>query len=105
MQGSVLSPVLYSVYINPLAELLESTATLELHGKKVGGLFYNDEIAIVAKDITAMRRALAICGRHSLDNGVEFAQAFHFCVLNTNCVGQVRRFAGLQIKLVGLSCS
>jgi len=72
MQGSVLSPTLYSVFIDDLAEELKAASTLRLGGMPVGGLFYADDIALVAEDVETMRRLLAVCERHSLANNYRF---------------------------------
>ena len=72
MQGSVLSPVLYSIYINPLACLLDSYATLRVIDRKTGGLFYADDIAVFAKNHAAMKNILKACEDHSLQNNYRF---------------------------------
>jgi hypothetical protein len=56
MQGSVISPVLYSIFVSSLADALDATATLEIGSRKVGGLFYADDIALVAETHQQMRR-------------------------------------------------
>jgi hypothetical protein len=72
MQGSVISPVLYSIFVNSLADALDATATLEIGGRKVGGLFYADDIALMAETSDQMRRLLAVCESHSLANNYRF---------------------------------
>ena len=72
LQGSVLSPVLYSIFIDPLAAKLEEHATLTLANRRTAGLFYADDIALVAESRPRMRQLLQVCEDHSLEHNYRF---------------------------------
>jgi hypothetical protein len=55
-----------------LADVLEKTATLEIGGRKLGGLLYADDIALMAETPEQMRRLLAVCESHSSANNYRF---------------------------------
>ena len=61
-QGGVLSPVLFSVYINGLlCTLQESRVGCHLGCDFVGGVCYADDIALLAPSPSALRMMLSIC--------------------------------------------
>jgi hypothetical protein len=72
MQGSVVSPTLYSIFVNSLADELDAVATLEIGDRKTGGLFYADDIALMAESPEQMRRLLQVCEHHSMVNNYRF---------------------------------
>ena len=69
LQGSVLSPLLYSIYLDPLVERLRA------HGPRVplpnssgiNALLYADDIALIASSPRDLRRLLAIAEEDSLE--------------------------------------
>lgn len=72
MQGSVLSPTLYSIFIDDLADDLDAATDLTVDGRPIGGLFYADDIALIADSPAKMKRLLRVCEEHSFRNNYRF---------------------------------
>ncbi|CEP13597.1 hypothetical protein [Parasitella parasitica] len=75
LQGSVLSPYLYSVYINSLPSFLRSTPLVESDfndpltlAPKLNCLLYADDVVLIA-DADSMQSLLSKCEEHSLSLG------------------------------------
>ena len=73
LQGSVLSPKLYSVFIDDITNALMRESTLEMAGMPVGVYMYADDIALLARSREDMQALLQICEAHSNENGYRFA--------------------------------
>ena len=72
MQGSVISPTLYSIFVNDLADAVDAAATFEIDGRRTGGLFYADDIALMAESEEQMKVLLQVCERYSIANNFRF---------------------------------
>jgi hypothetical protein len=74
LQGSVLSPLLYSVYIDPLVEALRSGPLLQLpNGHGINCLMYADDIVVVARDPSSLRQLLLLAEADSIARGYRFS--------------------------------
>jgi exonuclease III len=63
-QGAVLSPWLYSVYINGLAEQLKALGYgVDVGGRKVALLLYADDICLLANSAEQLKEMLAVADR------------------------------------------
>jgi len=72
-QGGVLSPVLFSVYVDNLLNTLES----EGYGCNVGGKYcgivaYADDIILLSPTQYALQRMISICEEYSADHSIKF---------------------------------
>ena len=66
MQGSLLSPSLYSAFINSLLDSLDTVSSgVDIGGHQFNALMYADDIVIMAKDPTIMQALLDTAHRHS----------------------------------------
>ena len=67
-QGSVLSPFLYSVFIDGLIRQLKADESLGVRvaGVQLTGLLYADDIALLAPDPVVLQRMLDIASRYAL---------------------------------------
>lgn len=81
LQGSPLSPILYSIFIN---DLIEDVSTNEkkwrrgstlLGGRLFSCLLYADDIVLMANSIDHLKDMLEVCERHSIDNRYRFGVA------------------------------
>lgn len=73
LQGSILSPILYAGFIDGLAGRIRQVSNVTLGAHRLGGFFYADDIAIVAKNADDLQRILQECEAHSLENGYRFS--------------------------------
>ena len=66
-QGSILSPFLFNIFIDPLAVLLNSEVTLTPEA-----LFYADDIVLKAKSNDRMRTLVWLCEIWAMENGMRW---------------------------------
>ena len=73
-QGSLLSPWLYSLFIDDLIQTLNSNGPMVQVNESfsVNNFFYADDIALVSKKREEMQALLDICDKHSLENKYRF---------------------------------
>ena len=74
VQGSILSPILFNVYINNLPKTLrERRSGLNINGLEINSLLYADDIVLVTNSSQQLQKMLRTCERHSRENKYEFA--------------------------------
>lgn len=76
LQGSVLSPTLYSCYVDDLPHLLEQKGpliSLNNNTTQINSLLFADDIALIAENVTDMEMLLGLCESHSHINNYRFA--------------------------------
>jgi hypothetical protein len=73
LQGSVLSPLLYSIYLDPLVEV--PSPSLPYNDGRINCFLYADDIALVAHSAADLNSLLAICEEDSLQRGYRFSPA------------------------------
>ena len=72
-QGSVLSPLLFAVYLDGLlSELVECGVGCYWKNLFPGCLCYADDIVLLAPCPSALRIMLKICCKYGTDHGLEF---------------------------------
>ncbi|HEX2614968.1 MAG TPA: reverse transcriptase family protein, partial [Nitrososphaera sp.] len=65
-QGTVLSPLLYAIFIDGLAQKLKAEGFgVDVFGRKVALLLYADDLVILAKDDPQLRRMLAVISEYA----------------------------------------
>ena len=75
LQGSVLSPLLYSIYLDPLVDSLRSHGpSVNIPGSQVhlNALLYADDIALIASSCRDLARLLRLAEEDSLLNRLQF---------------------------------
>ena len=66
-QGCVLSPLLFSIFINKLAKKInESGIGIDIENKKVAVLMYADDIVILAKNPHELKKGLQIASEFGM---------------------------------------
>ena len=73
LQGSVLSPFLYSVFINDLAEELSKHSTVKVGDCNMNCTLYADDIALFARSAMELQMLLFFCSRHANKNRYQFS--------------------------------
>lgn len=68
LQGSVLSPLLYSIFINSLPEALEAGPRVIVGSAAVNCILYADDLVLVAKTATHLKLLLKMCESHARRN-------------------------------------
>ena len=72
-QGSVLSPVLFAVYLDGLLSELEGSGVGCYWGAHfVGAVCYADDIALLAPCPSAMRTMFSVCEEYAVTHGLKF---------------------------------
>ena len=73
-QGSVLSPLLFSVYLDDLlVELRKRGLGCHIKGYWVGACGYADDLTLMAPCRDTLQRMLDICDRYAIDHNLEFS--------------------------------
>lgn len=75
LQGSIISPLLYSLYIDDLTHTLhEQGPTLRVNNgvTRINCLLYADDIVLLSDNYSNMNLLLKICERHAIENDYMF---------------------------------
>jgi len=73
LQGSILSPVLYAVFVDDLVRSLTDLGTWRMAETQVSCFFYADDIAIIADDSNHLQSMLAACDEYAASHSFRFA--------------------------------
>lgn len=75
LQGSLLSPLLYSVFIDDLADALNASETkcgVSIGGRPYRLLLYADDIVLLANSRAGLAKMLSVCEEHSASKRYRF---------------------------------
>ena len=75
LQGSVLSPCLYSIFIDDLAKELDNFHKVEVGSVEINCTMYADDIALFADQAWKLQELLDICSAHAVKNRYRFSAA------------------------------
>ena len=74
LQGSVLSPMLYSVFIDPITDALRTGPLLTLpNGHTINCLLYADDIVLIANNPISLKQLLSLAEADSMTRGYRFS--------------------------------
>lgn len=100
-QGAVLSPYLYAVFINGLAEVLcRAGLGVQIYGCRTPILLYADDIVLLAANATELQQMLEVVAEYARTWRFEFNQKKCGVVIYGNAV-QKRLAAGTTFLLAG----
>lgn len=75
LQGSVLSPCLYSIFLDDLAYKLSNHAKVQVGDALINCTMYADDIALFATDPASLQSLIKICEDHARANRYQFSVA------------------------------
>jgi len=82
LQGSVLSPVLFEIFIDELCHRLNRCTDVS---KELSALFYVDDIKLCCNDFHHAQELLDICEQWSIEAGMKFNVAKCFVISHSQC--------------------
>jgi hypothetical protein len=105
-QGSVLSPSLFSVYMDNLLSCLRKSGV----GCYVGGVFagavgYADDLLLLAPSRSGMQKMLEICEEYAMENNLQFSTDPDPAKSKTKCIfmsGHMKAKKPVNLKLYGV---
>ena len=81
-QGGILSPKLYSVYVDDLSDyLVKSQIGCQIDNVCVNHVMYADDICLMAPSPAALQKLINICYDFSLQNNLTFNFSKSFCMI------------------------
>ena len=81
-QGGILSPKLYSVYVDDLSDyLVKSQIGCQIDYVCVNHVMYADDICLMAPSPAALQKLINICYDFSLQNNLTFNSLKSFCMV------------------------
>jgi len=73
LQGSVLSPALYAIFIDDLAKTLNRSCRVTIGHCSYNSTLYADDIAVFAETKEALQFLLQVCSKHAKANRYQFS--------------------------------
>ena len=104
-QGGVLSPLLFSVYMNDLlCQLRDQNIGCHMNSHFVGAVIYADDITLLGPTRNSVMALLDICSNYAHDNDIIFnpskTTCVHFPCHQSSFPGKELSFMGTAIKFV-----
>jgi hypothetical protein len=98
LQGSTLSPLLYSIFIDEMLEQMNTRSPVEVGETRISCLAYADDIAVIARTAEEMTEKLMVAEAYAKKHRFEFAP--QKCELLTSQQGIVVKLQGTPLKQV-----
>ncbi len=116
LQGSLISPILYSAFMNDLPEILSKEFEgSKIEGLNVNNLMYADDIALIANSPETLHKMLKFCETHANNNAYLFnaskTKVLYKGTNNTETFGiegrsiervKIFKYLGLNFNVCGL---
>ena len=112
LQGSVLSPCLYSIFLDDLAYELSKHSKVQIGGALINCTLYADDIALFSTDPLALQTLLKKCEDHARANRYRFSVAKCEVISTSDNIFQIEdqqlprterfKYLGVEIKQNGI---
>ena len=98
-QGSVLSPSLFSLYMDELlGELRRLGVGCHISGVFFGAALYADDLVLISPSRNAMQKMLSVCERYAEDQNLVFSTDPNPELSKTKCLYMVGKVRGRQVQ-------
>ena len=98
-QGSVLSPALFSLYMNDLlVQLRKLRMGCHIGGVFVGAALYADDLALIAPSRHALQQMLQLCEEYAVEHNLVFSSDPDPVKSKSKCIYMVGKVRGGQVK-------
>ena len=92
-QGSILSPLLFSLYIDPLITNIQSCRSGCYMGDVPSNIFgYADDLVLLSPSLTGLKKLISICEEFGNDHSIKFNGDKSKCMLFSNRGNNYRNF-------------
>ena len=80
-QGGILSPYLFSVFMDDLSHLLNNSIYgCQIGAVKLNHIFYADDLGLIASSVYALQKLLNICDDFAMKNSIIFNENKSYCI-------------------------
>ena len=99
-QGGVISPIFFSLYIDPLLlALKKSQIGCHMNNVYMGALSYADDITIICPNIRGLNKMLKICNEFAQSNKIIFNSKKTICIkFGDNHITPEKAFLSSEIQ-------
>ena len=105
-QGSVLSPLLFNIYMNELSQRLNCLpAYCVLGNAKINHLFYADDICLIVPSILGLRMILRECEKYGDEYDILFNSSKSHCLYFTPSGSKITRYGDVFINGSMIRCA
>ena len=88
-QGSVLSPILFNVYIDGLSNILNNCTTVGfLDGKRINHMLYANDLCMVSSSSAGLQNLLLICDKYCASHSITFNVKKSVCMFFKSSVNK-----------------
>ena len=85
-QGGVISPILFTIYMERLIDKLKnSNYGCCLGSKYLGCVMYSDDLSLLSPSLTGLQQMVNICNDFGLENSIMFNEKKSVCIEFNNC--------------------
>ena len=104
-QGSVLSPILFNIYMDDLSvSLVKSNAGCYINKTCSSHLMYADDICLLAPSAKGLQKLIDICESYSVDNDLLFNATKSVCMYLNSSAFKLRNIPKVFLNNVPMQC-
>ena len=81
-QGGILSPYLFTVYVDDLSNMLNSAGIgCDIHNCCTNHMFYADDLCVIAPSPSGLQALLNICAKFRFENSIKYNPINSICMV------------------------